>query len=219
MESSEPFKHEEADESVIRNFSVLDTSGDLTPAPDGLSPYNRYTDEEGKAFYALFDKPKMQFVVSELASLAVPVAPILLRKKMPEGNRMDFSAGVEQHPDFGKEKSIFEIDQAFLYFIFSDPDHYQNFNNSEGIQYDFGVAKVKFPDDQKDYSLDFFKRKHSSLVPELVKRITDFKKRIEGDEGLEFIKAVVKKADYSEVSPEVIQNTLIKNCDYTLSKL
>lgn len=119
-------KHQETDESVVRNFSVLDTAGDLTPAPDGLSPYNRYEDKEGNAFYALFQNPKMQFVVSELASLAVPVAPILLKKQMPKGGSLDFSAGVEQHSDFGKNKDVFKIDEAFLYCIFNDIDHLKN---------------------------------------------------------------------------------------------
>lgn len=219
MESSEPFERKKTDESVIGNFSVLDTAGDLTPAPDGLSPYNRYEDKEGNAFYALFQNPKMQFVVSELASLAVPIAPILLRKKMPEGNYMDFSAGVEQHPDFAENKDVFKVGQEFLYRIFHDFDHQKDWNHKDGVHYDFGSAKLNQDSVLFEDTYNSFSKENPSLVSGLKRKIEEFKKHIDGVDGLEFIKAVVMKADYKDIEPEKIQQVLLGRCKQALQGL
>lgn len=197
-----------------RNQSPVNTEGSL------VSTYGDsvlFTDSENNFFYQLSKEPKKQFVVAQLASLILSVAIPYMREV--DGKLEFFSPDVKKHPEFKKTSGSFSIvDKTLLTILFGDSDHYEQHNHYGSVFYDFDFASVQNGFGIKETLEDFIK-KFPSKIPELVEKTKKFQKELEGQKGLEFIKAVVKKADYTHKKPEEIQKVLLNRCSVSIDLL
>lgn len=192
----------------------------------------QFRDSENKTYYKLSKNPKTQFITSQLAAMIVPVASVY-----KEGNGF-YSQSVLDHPDYKKipaelenlymsaeEETKFRSapeDVYFMELIFEDYDHNNNSNNEGTILYDFHQATL-----DKDFNSQNPLHIKSQLIdlsqyrPELkqlvLEKVRKFKSLIEGEDGLNFISSLARKAEYNG-SPEAIQEKLLSRCNLVLEE-
>lgn len=209
---------------IPQNFSTLGENISLEPRPDRRYPFNHYVDEYDDSHFLLSDDPSKQFIISQLASLVMPVANVV-RKEMPHGETMYFSPDVKRHPDYveenKREEYISKVNQTILSLIFNDEDHDPCQNHEGSIFYDFGAGDVESNYDEwvNLYIRNIFKVKYPEKVEELRSKVTTFRSSIEGKDGLKFIQNLVTKANYKESSPDSLQTIFLKRCERLLSAL
>lgn len=208
----------EIPEDRFGNFSTHRTEGDLTPLGE-QHPGNEYVDEKEVIHFSVEKSPQEQIIISQLASLTMPVSTVF-KKEMPEGKVMYFSPDVKNHPDYNKSIKLQKANQAFLYWIFGDTDHGPGWNYGGSVFHDFdnGIIDKDWHDDiNNDYTSQSYghhlKKHQPEITAELLEKIQAFEKEIEGKQGLEFISSLTKKAEYTEVSPERIQEILLWRCE------
>lgn len=208
----------EIPEDHFGNFSTHRTAGDLRHL-DEQRPENEYVDENEGIHFSVEKNPKEQMIISQLASLTMPVS-IVFKKDMPEEKIMYFSPDVKNHPNYDKSIRLQKADQAFLYWIFGDRDHGPGWNYDGSVFHDFdhGVVHKNWHNDiNDDYPSQYYgphlKEYRPKTAAELLEKIKAFEKEIEGKQGLEFISSLTKKAEYTEVSPERIQEILLWRCE------
>jgi hypothetical protein len=210
----------------LQNSSVYQTEGELEPRMDRRYPFNHYVDENEKSYFGLSDRPKDQFLVSQLAALAVPVSNVF-QKDMPDGQRMYFSPNAADHPQYDESKfRISPTDHTLLGILFNDNDHDPDNNYEGGVFYDFGTSFLETSRPITKAALseiggvcEWFKKTYGESVPELVAKITSFQTNIEGKGGIDFITAILKKSNYKDAKPEIIQQSLLARCDTALKTL
>lgn len=186
-------------------------------------------DSGGVKKFELIKKPKLQFVISQLASLVMPVASI---SKSPQGDFVSVDAKV--HKNYNDEKFFNPIDIGsnivFLKYIFHDWDHRPIFENEYkniegGVFYDFESAMIDGIG--QDVNLDTYpfniREYRTQMFDNLKKKISFFRTQIEGESGLRFIESLLKKSGYSNIedslSAEEIQNVLLNRSGDLLKKM
>ncbi len=203
-----------------QNFSQIDSEGELSPSLDRTSGFNRYVDQGDNFHFRVSEfgfegekQPRQkQMVVQQLAALAIPVAPVF--SKAVDGMKDYFSVDVHNHPEFDESKDrIDRVDNMFLHILFDDVDHSHSHNNESGVFYDFNTSRISKMTAQEARAWKGFLRNLDSKPDELLRlkqKIQNFKQHIEGEDGLQFIRAVCEHAEYTEVSPEDIQSALLE---------
>lgn len=211
-------------EGQPQNYSVYRTEGELTPTHVPMERMERI-DELGAKYYKLRNHPEKQFIVSQLASLVMPVANVF-KKDTPTGTYF-FSPDARNHPDYiACVPEISRSNQLFLRLVLKDFDHSNNHNHEGSIMYDFDQGMVKprktnWSDYIHESCVYILENDSEPVLTELISKIHTFKTHIEGEEGLRFITAVVEHAAHTEedMNPKLIQEYLIERCDVILSAL
>lgn len=212
-----------------QNFSQINSEGELSPFRDPKSGFNRYVDQGDNFHFRISEfglenekQPRQkQMVVQQLAALAIPVAPIF--NKTVDGMKDYFSADVRGHPEFDEsEKYIDHVDNMFLQILFDDTDHSPSFNHDNGVFYDFNVARIAKMTEQEARAWKGFIRILDNKPDQLLQlkgKIQNFTQQIEGEDGLQFIRAVCTHAEYTEMSPEDIQSILLERSAIFLDEI
>ncbi len=220
MKESSPYE-------TPRNSSIHHVEGELDPQYSWESMgFNRYVDKDNHSYYRIFDSPKEQFVISQLASLIIPVANVFI-KHMPHEGPVYFSPDVKEHPNHDiHHQEISLVDQSLLELLFRDTDHDTMRNHDGSVMYDFDVGDIDITLQEEsiielaDDVYDMFQRYGTQQqVQKLILKLKTFKTHIEGESGLAFITALVHKANYTYTTPEKIQQTLLSRCGLSLTTL
>jgi hypothetical protein len=212
-----------------QNFSQIDSEGELSPSLDRTSGFNRYVDQGDNFHFRVSEfgikgekQPRQkQMVVQQLAALAIPVAPVF--SKNVDGMKDYFSVDVHNHPEFDESKDrIDRVDNTFLKLIFDDTDHSHSHNHENGVFYDFNNSRISKITAQEARAWKGFLRILDNKPEELLRlkgKIKNFKQHIEGEDGLQFIRAVCEHAEYTEMSPEEIQSDLLERSNIFVEEI
>lgn len=173
-------------------------------------------------FFRLEKNPALQFIISELASLVMPVAPILY-----DGENF-YSKYVKNHKAYTSAENVEtqdELNLLFLYLIFRDNDHGKGtgrrsnkLNYDNHVFYDFHRAEKygNFPSEyQKIYNNTYFifNDEDDEFINLMKEKVNKFMEQIDGEDGLKFIDAVIKKANATnEIDAKKIHDTYLKRC-------
>lgn len=213
------------DAPIPQNISLVNIGGEMVPDIDSSSARaERYINtENGMGFFKVSKDPKKQFVASQLIGTVVPMAP-LVEANLESGEPAFFSLDSEEHIEHnGTRYSIQDIlNRWFILSIFGDDDHAPGHNVKGSIFYDFeyaqfeeGTDKISLPMRQLIVE-KMFQGMDKKVISEFRSKITQFQQAISGEEGLAFITALLHKADYHELAPEVLQQNLLDRCEETL---
>ncbi len=217
-------------EKLPSNYSVVENQDSSLQHVEG----KRYIDTEtSNEYYKLLKEPEMQFIVSQLAAMVIPVANVY-----KEGDNV-YSPSATDHPDYKafptksirsrtmsrKDRESYnptEEDKYFLDLIFEDRDHSDNSNSAGSILFDFNNATIdkdnwKTSKERIEDTIDWLDSEHSELASGVRQKVAKFKLLIEGSDGLDFLSALVFKSGYAG-SAEDIQRKLISRCDLVLGQ-
>jgi hypothetical protein len=171
---------------------------------------------EGREVFEIKKWPNLQFVISQLASLVVPVADM---SKLDSGF---YSMAVIEHKNYSSGKDGLNESKSnaiFLDMIFRDWDHdVFDKNVDNGIFYDFHVGDLKDSSMgvEQLYTLGDDLEGWKTVIDILIKKILYFKSQVEGESGLSFLKALLEKAGKGDCTPNdeiKLQKILISRCD------
>jgi hypothetical protein len=180
--------------------------------------------------FGLYSKPELQFVASQLAALVVPVSPIV-QSPSKRFYSIESSIHLDHNSDSSMEIEEQRANTIFLEVILGDYDHGSSdskgvgINNSGGIFFDFDEANlIGEVNVQQKMKNEFFLE--DDLTPKTMSifrnKVEIFRNHISGDEGLIFLRALLKKAGESEnlpSEPNILQKNLLSRCSVVLEIL
>lgn len=215
-------------EKIPGNYSTIEN-------PDSRLEHvgeNKYKDNQDKEYYELRKSPEIQFIVSQLAAMVIPIASVY-----KEGSSF-YSQSVADHPDYKefpvhsyksrtmsrKERESYnpaEEDKYFMSLIFEDTDHTSTANSAGSVLFDFDGATIDrdhLTDDKFgiETTLGYLDRNNPTVSTLVRQKVQKFKSLIQGEEGLDFLSALVHKSGYTG-SAENIQKKLLSRCDLVLN--
>lgn len=220
-ENNLPLNHSVYHRDLNKTISTHETKGTKV-----------YNDKENlnRKNFEIIEKPELQFVASQIASLIMPVSPIYKEDRrmfgILEGRAV--SEDFTEHANY--ESSNYGetfVNSFILKSILQDEDHdvLDDHNVKGGIFYDFDQAvlyqKYKYQPEIMAHTIESYKKVYeekgyTDFNNILREKVLFLRKNLDGESGRNFLSSLCKKAGYKEYSADEIQETLLLRCNEVL---
>jgi len=204
---------------------------------------NKYREEDlaETSFILPEYNAKQQFIISQMASLIMNVANVF-PYKTKEGKQEFMSPNVLDQFNYDPKKHVSNEDAALFGLLFGDLDHLGRDNHHGGVFFDFGASDMLKSEEayekkervvpgsgytfteelnhERTYNyVDYWKKKGLLDIEAMETKCNELTSHLSGEQGLQFITALCKKAEYTELTPEKVQERFLSTIQKTLEKL